>query len=93
MFPSTKNINNKLLRTFSPNKGNNMNEISNNAPVGEATILDVKHFYIDADGNRVEIPFVTDEDGVTYASDGEAASEETTVYVAADGEDHAVTVH
>lgn len=41
-------------------------------------------FYIDAEGNRVEIPFDT--------SDGET-SPEGTAFVAEDSADHAVTVH
>lgn len=61
-----------------------MNDTVNTTPMGEAVISDVQHFYIDAEGNRVEIPF--------DLSDGEASPEETTVYVAADGEDHP-TIH
>lgn len=77
------------LRTFSPNKGKNMNDTYTEAPVGGtdnvAVITDVKHYVIDEHGNRVEVPF--------DPSNGEASSEETTVYIAADEADHIVTVH
>lgn len=45
----------------------------------------VQNFYIDAEGNRVEIPFDTN-------SDGEAAHP-VTAFIAEDAADHAVTVH
>lgn len=60
-----------------------MNEITNTTPVGDG-ISDVKHFYIDAEGNRVEIPF-------DVTSDGEATQSET-AFIAEDGADHPVTV-
>lgn len=92
-----------LLRTFSPNKGKNMNNVTTNEPVEQVN----HNFYIDAEGNRVEIPFDIegDNDGQTY-SGSETASAETTeiseadrtdgsavVYVATDEADHPVTVH
>lgn len=52
----------------------------------------VQNFYIDAEGNRVEIPFDVN-DGRTYdGSDGEAAQSET-AFIAEDLPGHAVTVH
>ena len=77
------------LEHFAPRKGNNMNVINNETPVGDAGIVDVKHFYIDAEGNRIEIPFDIDGNDGT----GETTQEETTVYIAADGADHSVTIH
>lgn len=46
----------------------------------------VRHYYVDADGNEVEIPF-------DVAGEGEAAQSETTIFVAEDAADHPVTVH
>lgn len=71
---------------FDPRKGKNMNDFTE-TPVGEA-IVDVRHFIIDADGNRIEVPF--------DASNGETAPEETTVFVAEDYADtrvEPVTIH
>lgn len=73
------------LEHLAPRKGNNMNDFNTETPVGEA-IVDVRHFIIDpTTGERIEVPF--------DASNGEAASEETTVYVAEDLADHSVTIH
>lgn len=52
------------------------------APVGEAAIVDVKYFYIDAEGNRVEVP----------RGDGEAAPEEAKSFFAEEDTGH-VIVH
>lgn len=66
-----------------------MNVTSNTAtvPVGETPFTVEANYYIDADGNRVEIPF-----DVTTASDGEAA-QPGTAFIAEDAADHPVTVH
>lgn len=85
----TFEINN--FRTFSPNKGKNMNVTRNeittvdNAVVGETPFTVDANYYIDAEGNRVEIPFDTDSDG--------EATRPVTAFIAEDAADHAVTVH
>lgn len=83
---------NNLLRTFSPNKGKNMNVTPTTNTVDETFV----NFYIDAEGNRVEIPFDLDVEGEnngrTYSGDSEAAQQET-AFIAEDGADHPVTVH
>lgn len=61
-----------------------MNEITQTEPTGEASITDVRHFYIDAEGNRVEIPF--------DLSDSETPSEGA-AFIAEVAPDHEVTVH
>lgn len=45
-----------------------------------------QNFYINTEGNRVELPFATD-------SDGETAQPETTIFVAEDAADRPITVH
>jgi hypothetical protein len=50
----------------------------------EATVVETPNFVIDEHGNRVEVPF--------DVSNGEAAPEETKVFIAEDAPDH-ITVH
>lgn len=74
------------FRTFSPNKGKNMND---NEIREELALVDAPSvaadYYIDAEGNRIEIPF-------DVASDGEATQQET-AFIAEDGADHPTTVN
>jgi hypothetical protein len=78
------------LRTFSPNKGKNMNVTPNTNTVDPTDNVvgseAVSNYYIDAEGNRVEIPFELD-------SNGKTAQAETEVFIAEDASDHPVTVH
>lgn len=75
---------NNYIRTFSPNKGKNMNVTSNITDTNGVEV--VRHYYIDADGNEIEIPF-------DVAGEGETAQSETTIFVAEDAPDHPVTFH
>jgi hypothetical protein len=70
-----------------PRKGNNMNDINTEAPVGDnyLTISDVKNFRVNDDGSRTEI--------LADGSDGETSFEEATVFIAEDHADHAITIH
>lgn len=60
-----------------------MNNVTTNEPVEQVD----QHFYVDAEGNRVEVPFDLDA-----AGDGETSPAET-AFIAEDGADHPVTVH
>lgn len=95
VFPSTKNFKAlgliDSLGHFVPRKGKNMNVENTTSPVGETAgvLSDVRHYIIDpTTGERFEILDAS-------FGDGEAASEETTVYVAEDLADTRVepTIH
>lgn len=67
-----------------PIKERTMNDTPNTNNVNDNGIEVVRHFYTDADGNEIEIPF--------DLSEGEATPAET-AFVAEDAADHAVTLH
>jgi hypothetical protein len=57
------------------------------APVGDTymAISDVRNFRVNDDGSRTEL--------LADGSDGETSFEESTIFIAEDNSDHAVTVH
>lgn len=81
-----KDILHKLIRTSSPNKGKNMNEITNTEAPQQDAVVDTKYFAYDADGNRIEI--TAKQFGAATETEEVIVTEEGTVADAAD-----VTIH